>query len=152
MEVLVRAAESGRRIGYHIRIPDRASHLLAVGQDQARQWLASLHKDFFESGRYGNVRRILDYRPASEYAELRNAVVEETQSAVADELHRYLNFFEFLAGLRKLNQINDAEISGLFDYDLRLIGKHAFVAERLESHGYEQLNALLNDLRITAAR
>ena len=111
------------------------------------EWLASLHKDFFESGRYVNVRRILDYKPEPEYSELRSAVVNGTYSAATDELHRYLNFFEFLAGLRKLNQISDDEIIGLFDYDLSLIREHDYIAQSLESQGYERLNALIASTR-----
>lgn len=66
-----------------------------------------------------------------------------THHSLADELYRYLNFFELLAGLRLLGQISDEEIIGLFDYDLRLIKQHEFVAAALRPQGFERLAALL---------
>ena len=64
------------------------------------EWLASLHEKFFESDRYREIRRVLDYRPEPEYADLIKAITSQSHHALADELYRYLNFFEFLAGLR----------------------------------------------------
>lgn len=107
------------------------------------EWLSSLHEKFFESKRYDSVRRILDYRPEPEYSELVNAVRSETHSATADELYRYLNFFELLAGLRGLGQISDVEIKRLFDYDIKLINKHDFLVNALEPQGFEQLARLI---------
>jgi len=107
------------------------------------EWLASLHEKFFESDRYREVRRVLDYHSEPEYLELANAVAAGTHHPLGDELYRYLNFFELLAGLRLLGQISDEEIVGLFDYDLRLIKQHEFVANALNPQGFERLAALL---------
>src|SRR5256885_1072660 len=71
------------------------------------EWLASLHEKFFESDRYTNIRRVLDYHVEPEYAELASAVMTQRHHHLADELYRYLNFFELLAGLRALKQISD---------------------------------------------
>lgn len=43
-----------------------------------------------------------------------------------------LNFFEFLAGLRKLGQVSKREIQILFDDDLRMLRQHDFVMAVLE--------------------
>lgn len=107
------------------------------------EWLASLHEKFFESDRYKEVRRVLDYHSEPQYAELTGAIAAGTHHVLADELYRYLNFFELLAGLRLLGQISDEEIIGLFDYDLRLIKQHEFVAASLRPQGFERLAALL---------
>lgn len=107
------------------------------------EWLASLHEKFFESDRYKEVRRVLDYHGEPQYSELTGAIAAGTHHSLADELYRYLNFFELLAGLRLLGQISDEEIIGLFDYDLRLIKQHEFVAAALRPQGFERLAALL---------
>ena len=88
------------------------------------EWLASLHEKFFEGDRYANIRRVLDYRPEPEYSSLVSAVTTGTHAQLADELYRYLNFFELLSGLRELGEISDKEIVGLFDYDLRMLTTH----------------------------
>jgi len=82
------------------------------------EWLASLHEKFFETDRYTQIRRVLDYREEPHYAQLAIAVQAGTHHSLADELWRYLNFFEFLAGLHQLRQISETEIVRLFDYDL----------------------------------
>lgn len=62
-------------------------------------------------------------------------------------LWRYLNFFELLAGLRQLRQISDEEIVQLFDYDLRLIKRQAFIMNSLDPEGFDGLVNLLATVR-----
>ena len=112
------------------------------------EWLASLHEKFFESNRYREIRRVLDYRPEPEYGDLVKAITAQSHHALADELYRYLNFFEFLAGLRGLGQISDEEIIGLFDYDLRLITQHDFIMSTLRPQGFERLADLVASGRL----
>ena len=78
----------------------------------------------------------------------RKAITAQSHHALADELYRYLNFFEFLAGLRGLGQISDEEIIGLFDYDLRLITQHDFIMSTLRPQGFERLADLLASGRL----
>lgn len=108
------------------------------------EWLASLHEKFFESERYANVRRVLDYRSEPEYSTLASAVASEVHHELTDELYRYLNFFELLAGLRRLKQISDKEINELFDYDIALIRQHDFVVHMLRPQGFESLAEMLD--------
>jgi hypothetical protein len=107
------------------------------------EWLASLHEKFFEMDRYVRVRRVLDYRSEPQYEELSRAVAAEQPHELTDELYRYLNFFEFLASLRRLRQISDKEMLALFEYDLRMLGDHAFVLAALKPQGFEHLAELL---------
>jgi hypothetical protein len=107
------------------------------------EWLASLHEKFFETDRYARIRRVLDYREQPTYDQLAAAVLAGTQHPLADELWRYLNFFEFLAGLRQLGQISDSEIVRLFDYDLKLIKGKEFIRAALEPEGFDGLAQLL---------
>lgn len=112
-------------------------------QTRRAEWLSSLHEKFFETPRYSEIRRILDYKPEPEYAELQQAVRGEVHLPITDEFYRYLNFFELLASLKKLNEITDDEITALFQYDLELIAKHKFIGHALKSQGFERLLKLL---------
>jgi hypothetical protein len=107
------------------------------------EWLASLHEKGFESDRYQDIRRVLDYHSEPEFSALQLAITTQAHHPLADELYRYLNFFEFLAGLRGLGQISDEEIVGLFEYDLRLIKQHEFIMNALRPQGFERLADLL---------
>lgn len=106
-------------------------------------WLVSLHEKFFETDRYARVRRVLDYRQEPDYSDLAQAVREQKYHPLADEFFRYLNFFELLASLRKLRQISDDEIVGLFEYDLRMIAGHQFIVDALRPQGFERLSDLI---------
>ncbi|MBI4502431.1 MAG: hypothetical protein HY700_14875 [Gemmatimonadetes bacterium] len=107
------------------------------------EWLLSLHESFFETDRYLNVRRVLDYNEQPSYAQLESAVMAGTYLPLADELYRYLNFFELLASLRQLGQISDSEILALFEYDLRMLTNHRFITDSLIAQGFERLPQLL---------
>jgi|SRR5438093_2957385 len=112
------------------------------------EWLASLHEKFFETDRYAQIRRVLDYRSEPEYSELARAVAAGEHHPLADDLFRYLNFFELLAGLRLLGQITNEEILGLFDYDLTLVAQHRFITDCLKPQGFERLFNLLSNVRL----
>jgi len=107
--------------------------------------------DFFETDRYAEIRRVLDYAEQPSYDELAAAVLSGTHHRLADALWRYLNFFELLAGLRQLGQISDDEIVRLFDYDLRLIKRQEFIMVALEPEGFDGLANLLNTVRFDIA-
>lgn len=112
-------------------------------QTRRAEWLSSLHEKFFETTRYSEVRRILDYKPEPEYSELQQAVRGEVHLPITDEFYRYLNFFELLASLKKLKEITDDEVTALFQYDLELIAGHEFIVHGLKSQGFERLPELL---------
>ena len=83
------------------------------------------------------IRRVLDYRQEPEYTRLADAVAGEGSNPVADELYRYLNFFELLASLATLKQLKSEEILKLFEYDLKLIKESRFVMNALRPQRFE---------------
>jgi hypothetical protein len=112
------------------------------------EWLSSLHEKFFESGRYDRVRQTLDYNEEPDYSILKTAVAGETSHPLANELYRYLNFFELLASLRQLGQISDDEILVLFQYDLTMLTRHSFIIDSLGPQGFERLPELLRSTKV----
>ena len=86
---------------------------------------------------------MLDYRSEPQYSELSTAVAADEPNELADELYRYLNFFELLASLRRLRQISDDEILSLFEYDLRMLADREFIVSALKPQGFEHLSELL---------
>ena len=117
-------------------------------QVKRAEWLGSLHEKFFETGRYTDIRRVLDYMQQPACDELAVAISWGTHHLLADDLWRYLNFFELLAGLRQLGRISDKEIVRLFYYDLKLIKRHTFVMKALGPEGFDGLEQLLQDVRL----
>ncbi len=115
-------------------------------------WLVSLHEKFFETDRYARVRRVLDYRQEPDYSDLVEAVRDQRHHSLADEFYRYLNFFELLASLRRLDQISDREIIGLFEYDLRMIAGNQFIVDALRPQGFERLSDLVDTIPLLPRR
>ena len=116
-------------------------------QTKRAEWLSSLHEKFFETTRYADVRRILDYKPDPEHTQLRQAIETETHLPITDEFYRYLNFFELLASLRKLKQISDDEMIALFQYDLDMISQQEFIVNAVNCQGFERLALLIESRR-----
>ncbi len=116
------------------------------------EWLVSLHEKFFETERYAQVRRLLDYREEPSYSQLVQAVASGTHAPLADEFYRYLNFFELLASLRVLGEISDHEIIGLFEYDLKMLTAHPFILQALPAQGFERLPKMLQATKLLPKR
>src|SRR5437763_6463265 len=87
------------------------------------EWLSTLHAKFFESENYKRIRSILDYEQP-ELAILRKLVSSGDYDELAELLVDYLNFFEFIASLWKLGQLDIEEVATLFEYYLTNLSAH----------------------------
>lgn len=77
-------------------------------------------------------------------------VREDKDTGLLSDLDNFLNFFEFLAYLRRRNELKLSEIQAMFAYPLSTIAKDNAVLEYLRKWGYEELDALLKELRYAA--
>jgi hypothetical protein len=101
------------------------------------EWLASLYEKFFERPDLKTVREILDCAPGQ------SAAVDQLVAEEPAEFTDYLNFFEFVAVLRKTGQLSDSEIEDLFRYYLDCLGRSPHVRRYISEKGYERLDSLL---------
>src|SRR5882724_804001 len=69
------------------------------------EWLSTLHARFFESSNYKRIRGIVDYE-LPELATLRECVTSGGYDELVELFVDYLNFFEFIASLWKLGQLD----------------------------------------------
>lgn len=110
------------------------------------EWLSNLHAKFFESSSYKRIRRVLDSSDVDpEFVQLKSDITDGRSTTFAEEFVDYLNFFEFVASLRRLGQIKSEEIAMLFEYYLRLLRKHDFVRRFVRDNGFEELDQLLEE-------
>ena len=71
------AADAVKTIGALMAIVGGAlalSQFRRANRTKRAEWLASLHEQFFEMGRYSRVRRALDYAVEPDYSTLKAAV------------------------------------------------------------------------------
>jgi len=101
------------------------------------EWLASLYEKFYEKSDLKAVREILDCE-GGDSPDISRLVSEEPP-----ELTDYLNFFEFVAVLKKSHQLSANEIESLFGYYLDCLEKCCQVRNYIANKGYEHLNNLL---------
>lgn len=99
----------------------------------ARQFV----QKFYEKSDLKAVREILDCE-GSDSPDISRLVSEEPP-----ELTDYLNFFEFVAVLKKSHQLSANEIESLFGYYLDCLEKCGQVRNYIANKGYEHLNNLL---------
>lgn len=101
------------------------------------RWLASLYEKFYEKDHLKKVREVLDSK---------SATLQEIKQKVADvDLSDYLNFFEFVAVLRKSRQLEYEEIEHLFGYYLNCLRDKPEMRDYIVRNGYELLEELLRD-------
>jgi hypothetical protein len=110
------------------------------------EWLYNLHAKFYESGNYKHIRRVLDYEPHPEFGHLEKGLAGGGKDDLVEELVDYLNFFECVAGLWKLNQLKLDEISMLFEYYILRLRDHDFLIAFIRENGFENLSDLIERL------
>lgn len=103
------------------------------------KWLFNLYEKFYEKENLKEIRNKLDCEETTK--EVENLVKEQPF-----EFTDYLNFFEFVAFLKKSEQITLEEIDDLFGYYLGCISRHQSVREYLTPNGYELLDGLLKEI------
>lgn len=110
------------------------------------EWLSNLHGKFFEAESYKRIRRVLDSNDTdTELLRLQQDIESDQTTELVEAFVDYLNFFEFVASLRKLRQLKTHEIAMLFDYYLRLLCRHAFARSYVRKNGFEELESLLTE-------
>lgn len=103
------------------------------------KWLFNLYEKFYEKEHLKEIRNKLDCDETTK--EVENLVKKQPF-----EFTDYLNFFEFVAFLKRSEQITFEEIDDLFGYYLNCIARHKSIREYLTPNGYELLDDLLKEL------
>lgn len=98
------------------------------------------------------MRRIIDYE-TEKLAEVQKAIEKsllegrEESIELRDELDDYLNFFEFIASLWKMEQLSLDQVKMIFEYYINRIADHKFLLDYITDQGFENLNALLSQFK-----
>ena len=116
------------------------------------EWLYNLHAKFYESQTYKPMRRIIDYAPQAEIRRLEAALTNGGDDELAESLVDYLNFFEFIASLWKLNQLKLEEVAMVFEYYVLRVRDHKFLMTFIETEGFESMTELIDRLAGRKAR
>lgn len=67
-------------------------------------------KNFTKKILIKKIRYIIDYEREDDIKLLKNGIINDCEDKLIEELVDYLNFFEFIASLWKMNQLNTKEI------------------------------------------
>ncbi len=102
------------------------------------KWASTLYEKFYEATTLKQMRDRLDCLNDVDSV---NEIVIREEPAFTD----YLNFFEFIAFLKKSKQLKDSEIEVLFGYYLDCLNRHDRVKQYISNpdNGYEGLANLL---------
>jgi len=106
-------------------------------QLERARWITALYEKFYERDGLKAIRDTLDQEdPDSD-------IVADLIDKESAEFTDYLNFFEFVAILKKSNQLDRESVEDLFGYYLGSLKKHKTVVAYIGKNGYEHLSALL---------
>ena len=104
------------------------------------RWASELYDSFYRQENLKDVRDKLDCAVGTVAVD---QLVREDKSEFTD----YLNFFEFIAFLKKSKQLHDSEVHDLFGYYLGCLKRHATVRAYISNseNGYEGLADLIEN-------
>jgi hypothetical protein len=102
------------------------------------KWASQLYESFYQRDNLKGIRNKLDSTEDSQ--EVQELVASETP-----EFTDYLNFFEFIAFLKKTKQLGDSEVEDLFGYYLSCLARNTAVSRYVldSKNGYEGLAQLI---------
>ncbi len=110
------------------------------------EWLSSLYETFYVKPELKEIRAVLDY-PGAKRERLHDCIASDPDNSTELEpLVDYLNFFEFIAVLRKKKQLSVEEIQLMFGYYLGELAKDPAIRKFCEDGGFKNLSALLGEL------
>jgi hypothetical protein len=105
------------------------------------KWQAHLYEKFYEKPDLKRVREILDSDDEISL-EITKLIRDESP-----EFTDYLNFFEFVAFLKKSKQLKIDEVDDLFGYYLDCLNRRSDIQVYVSKRGYELLSELLAELK-----
>ncbi|HEX9304199.1 MAG TPA: hypothetical protein VGA31_07090 [Thermoanaerobaculia bacterium] len=110
------------------------------------EWLSRLYESFYVRPELKAIRATLDY-PGPKLDRLHYCIVSDPDnSAELEPLVDYLNFFEFIAVLKRMSQLSEKEIRLIFGYYLGELAKDSVVLKFCRDGGFKNLLALLGKL------
>ena len=121
---------------------------------QRLSWLHELFENFYNNDQYKGVRQKIDYEDVEQLLLLLDKSdshpqgLQPEERMQVDQFTDYLNFFEWIAFLKKKHQLGKDHVEALFGYYIdRLLHVNEMNDNRLlkyiHAHGYEQLGTLL---------
>lgn len=108
------------------------------------EWLWNLYQKFFENEQLKTVRKYLIYEPGR-FEKLFDSDITEDDTILIEKVDDFLNFFEFIASLKKLRQIDEKEIDMMFDYYLTAISRNKHLSAYIKKEGFENLTQLIEN-------
>lgn len=111
------------------------------------EWLYELYEKYYEAKYYKEMRLMIDYGRKEQIEMLKNAIENDCEDKLVEELVDYLNFFEFIASLWKLGQLPLKEIAMVFEYYILRIGDYDFLNKFLVDQHFHHLPELIKVLR-----
>lgn len=129
-------------VAYFVAIFTAGFSLWQYRRNSARErtrWLFELYQRFYEQPMLRTMRIRIDEHNTEFAAEVKD-------SELLGDLDNFLNFFEFVAFLRKQGEIKSVEVNAMFAYPLSTLATDKNVLAYIRRYGYEELNALLKEL------
>src|SRR5262249_48417553 len=118
-----------------------ATYFRDVRQKQT-DWLYQLFDKFYEKATYKRMRALLDCGPdgSADLHALARTLSSPDNSADEEAFVDYMNFFEFVVGLRDRRRMSRKDVEAMFDYYLNCLAKHCFARDYAANNGFEALD------------
>lgn len=111
--------------------------------------LNALFEKFFYQSKYTEIRKHLDYSTKHDdlIKLLEEALINHNNEELEEKCVDFFNFFEFIAVLWKLKQLQIKEIKFMFEYYVKMLDNNPYARRYLEYNGFENLLDLIKEIK-----
>ncbi len=111
--------------------------------------LNALFEKFFISSKYAEIRKHIDYSSKHEdlMKLLEEALINRKKEDLEEKCVDFFNFFEFIAVLWKLKQLQIKEIKYMFEYYIKMLDNNPYTKRYIEENGFENLLDLIKEIK-----
>ena len=113
--------------------------------------LNALFEKFFYQSKYAEIRKHIDY--SSKHEDLMKQLEEslinhnKNEEDLEEKCVDFFNFFEFIAVLWKLKQLQIKEIKYMFEYYIKMLDNNPYTKRYIEENGFENLLDLIKEIK-----
>ena len=111
--------------------------------------LNALFEKFFYQSKYAEIRKHIDYSDKHDdlMKLLEEALMNHNNEELEEKCVNFFNFFEFIAVLWKLKQLQIKEIKYMFEYYIKMLDNNPYTRSYLEENGFENLHDLIKEIK-----
>ena len=126
-----------------------ASVIALISLRRRTDLLNELFEKFYYKSKYAKIRKHFDYSSKHEdlMKLLEEALINHKNEELEEKCVDFFNFFEYIAILWKLKQLQINEIKYMFEYYIKMLDNNSYSRDYLKNNGFENILDLIKEIK-----